>query len=104
MTGDQTLSELLDHVYAELALTDSVLQFWISITFAVIVAIHFVGRRLGRQMYLLMSGLYALVSLVSLARYIASSIQLLHYVDILRTQHEWTPRQSSNLHTQICGG
>ena len=90
MTGDETpMSELLDHVYAELAITDSVLQFWISITFAVIVAIHFVGGRLGRQMYLLMSGLYALVSLVSLARYIVSSIQLIHYIDILRAQHEW---------------
>jgi len=90
MIGDQNaMSGLLDHFYAALALIDSMLQFWVSITFAVIVAVHFVGNRLGRQMYLLMSGLYALVSVVSLARYIGASIQVTHYIEVLRAEGEW---------------
>jgi hypothetical protein len=83
------MSDVLDHFYAGLTLIDSMLQFWVSITFAVIVAVHFVGDRLGRQMYLLLTGLYALVSVVSLARYIGAAIQIAHYLKMLTAEREW---------------
>jgi hypothetical protein len=88
-TDDETMSDLIDHFYDAVALTDSALQFWISITFAVIVGVHFVGDRLSRQMYLLMAGLYGLVSVVFLSRYIGASIQLVHYLNSIRAQYDW---------------
>jgi len=82
-------SDLIDHLYAALALSDAVLQFWISITFALIVGVHFVGSRLSGAMYRLMAGLYALVSVITLARYLGVSFQLIHYVGVLRSHGEW---------------
>jgi hypothetical protein len=82
-------ASVIDLFYSAVALSDSILQFWISITFAVIVATHFVGKRIGSTMYLLMASLYGLVSIVSIARYLGASVQLIHYVDALREAGEW---------------
>ena len=80
---------LVDHFYSAVALSDSAMQFWISITFAVIVATHFVGKRIGRTMYVLMTSLYALVSLISIARYLGASARMILYTNALREGGEW---------------
>ena len=89
MTNDVSTQDLIERFYSAVALSDSILQFWISITFAVIVATHFVGNRVGRTMHFLMTGLYALVSVISIARYLGNSIQLISFTDALRAIDEW---------------
>ena len=84
------IADLIGRFYDSIALADSVLQFWTSITFGVIVAVHFVGHRMRRVMYLLMSGLYALVSIVSIARYLGASQQTIDYLKRIRVAgYDW---------------
>jgi hypothetical protein len=70
-------------LYAALALTDSILQIWITLTFAVIVATYVAGKRFDRQVCLLVSGLYALASLVLFARFGSAAFQAFYYKDLL---------------------
>ena len=45
-------------LYAVLALTDSIFQIWITLTFAVLVATYVAERHFDGGMYRLVSGLY----------------------------------------------
>jgi hypothetical protein len=85
MTAPEQMSmpQLYDVIYHALALGDSTLQIWTSFTFAVIVAVHLAGDRIGRSTYILGSSLYALLSSVLILRYIADAYQILHYQKLL---------------------
>lgn len=70
-------------LYDSLSLADSILQLWVTVTFAVIVATFIAGDRLGRIMYRLVSNLYAFYALVLFTRYGSSAFQIFHYRNIL---------------------
>ncbi len=78
-----SMPQLYDVIYHALALGDSTLQIWTSFTFAVIVAVHLAGDRIGRSTYRLGSSLYALLSLVLVLRYCGDAYQILHYQKLL---------------------
>ena len=73
-------------LYASLALTDSVLQIWITLTFAVIVATYFAGKHFERSVCLLVSGLYAFASLILALRFAGAAFQAFHYKNLLVTR------------------
>lgn len=70
-------------LYSALSLADSILQIWLSVTFAVIVATYLAGDRIGRFMYYLISSLYGLATLVLITRFISAAYQIFHYRDLL---------------------
>ena len=70
-------------LYAVLALTDSIFQIWITLTFAVLVATYVAERRIDRGMYRLVSGLYALASAVLVTRFGSAAFQAFYYKNLL---------------------
>ena len=70
-------------LYAALALTDSIFQIWITLTFAVLVATHVAERRFDRGMYLLVSALYAFASVILFTRFASAAFQAFHYKNLL---------------------
>jgi hypothetical protein len=73
-------------LYAALGLTDSILQIWITLTFAVIVSAYVAGKHFDRPLYLLVSGLYGLASIILLMRFAGAVIQAFHYKNLLVTR------------------
>lgn len=78
-----TIELLYEVLYEALLLSDSSLQIWISITFAVIVAGHIAGSRIRQFAYRLVAGLYGLYSFVLVVRYCSAAYQIIHYQDLL---------------------
>jgi hypothetical protein len=70
-------------LYSALELTDSILQIWVTLTFAVIVSTYVAGKRFDRPVYVLVSGLYALASLVFLTRFASAAFQAFYFKDLL---------------------
>jgi hypothetical protein len=60
-------------------LTDSILQIWLTLTFAVIVSTYVAGKRFDRLIYRLIFGLYALASAIQLVRFGAAAWQAFFY-------------------------
>ena len=73
-------------LYAALGLTDSILQIWITLTFAVIVSTYVAGKRFDHQVYRLLSGLYILASGVLFTRFVSAAYQAFYYKDLLVTR------------------
>ena len=90
-------------LYAALGLTDSILQIWITLTFAVIVSTYVAGKRFDRQVYLLVSGLYSLASVVLCMRFVAAAHQAFYYKDLLVTRG-FEPWPVPNLVSVAIGG
>jgi len=78
-----SMPQIYDVIYHALALGDSTLQIWTSFTFAVIVAVHLAGNRIGHSTFYLASSLYGLLSLVLVLRYVADAYQIIHYQRLL---------------------
>jgi hypothetical protein len=74
---------IYDVLYDSLALADSIVQIWITVTFAVIVATYFAGNRVGRVMHRLVSSLYGLYAVVLITRFGSSAFQIFYYRDLL---------------------
>lgn len=70
-------------LYAALGLTDSILQIWITLTFAVIVSTYVAGKRFDKQVYWLLSSLYAMASIILLIRFGSAAFQAFYYKDLL---------------------
>jgi len=83
MTQPMPQELIYSALYAALGLTDSILQIWITLTFAVIVSTYVAGKRFDRPVYLLVSGLYGLASLVLFTRFGGAVIQAFHYKNML---------------------
>lgn len=79
-------TELTCALYAALGLTDSILQNWITLLFAVIVSAYVAGKHFDRPLYLLISSLYGLASIILLTRFASAVIQAFHYKNLLVTQ------------------
>jgi hypothetical protein len=84
MPAEQMSQELIyNTLYAALGLTDSILQIWITLTFAVIVSTYVAGRRFDRQVYRLLSSLYILASGVLFTRFVSAAFQAFYYKNLL---------------------
>src|SRR5262245_30319099 len=70
---------IYEALYDSLSLADSILQIWMTMTFAVIVATYIAGERVGRVMFRLVSSLYGLYAVVLITRYGSSAFQIFHY-------------------------
>ena len=73
-------------LYSALDLTNSILQIWLTLTFAVIVSTYVASKRFDKPMYLLVSGLYALASAIQLLRFGSAAFQAFYYKDLLVTR------------------
>jgi len=73
-------------LYSVLAVADSILQIWLTVTFAVIVAAYITADRIDRFLYLLVTLLYGLATLVLTIRFISAAFQIFHYRDLLETK------------------
>jgi hypothetical protein len=74
---------ILQSLYSALSLADSILQIWLTVTFAVIVASYLAGDRIGKFLYFLISGLYGLAVLVLHTRFVSAAYQIFYYRDLL---------------------
>lgn len=74
---------IYSNLYHALELTDSILQIWITLTFAVIVSTYVAGQRFDRLVYKLISGLYSLASIVLFTRFGAAAYQAFFYKNLL---------------------
>lgn len=90
-------------LYSALALTDSILQIWVTLTFAVIVSTYVAGARFDRFVYRLVSGLYGLASIVLLTRFYSAAIQAFHFKNMLITRG-FEPWPVPNFVSVIIGG
>jgi hypothetical protein len=71
---------------------DSILQIWLTVTFAVLVAAHIAADRIGHYLYLLVTFLYGMAALVLTVRFISTAYQIYHYRDLLLARgHEPWP-------------
>ena len=70
-------------LYAALGLTDSILQIWITLTFAVIVSTYVAGGRFNQNVYWLVSGLYSLASIVLFTRFVSAAGQAFYFKNLL---------------------
>lgn len=70
-------------LYSALDLTNSILQIWLTLTFAVIVSTYVASKRFDKPMYLLVSSLYALASAIQLLRFCSAAFQAFYYKDLL---------------------
>ena len=103
MTQPMPQELIYSALYAALELTDSVLQIWITLTFAVIVSTYVAGTRFDRLVYRLVSGLYGLASIVLLTRFTSAAIQAFHYKNLL-VARGYEPWPVPNLVSLIIGG
>jgi hypothetical protein len=78
-----TQEVIYNALYAALGLTDSILQIWMTLTFAVIVSTYIAGKRFDRNVYWLLTGLYGLASIVLLTRFCSAAFQAFYYKDLL---------------------
>ena len=90
-------------LYAALALTDSIFQIWITLTFAVLVATYVAERRFSLGMYRLVSSLYGLASAILLVRFASAALQAFHYKNLLVTRG-FEPWPVPNVVSLIIGG
>ena len=70
-------------LYATLALTDSIFQIWITLTFAVLIATYVAERRFDPALYRLVSSLYAFASVILFVRFASAAYQAFHYKNLL---------------------
>ncbi len=90
-------------LYAALGLTDSILQIWITLTFAVIVSTYVAGQRFERQVFRLLCGLYLLASLVLLTRFLSAASQAFFFKNLL-IKRGFAPWPVPNFVSVIIGG
>jgi len=73
-------------LYSVLAVADSILQIWLTVTFAVLVAVYIAGDRISHYLYLLVTFLYGLATLVLSIRFVSAGFQIYYYRDLLVTK------------------
>jgi hypothetical protein len=73
-------------LYATLALTDSIFQIWITLTFAVLIATYVAEHRFDPGLYRLISALYAFASGILFVRFASAAYQAFYYKNLLRTR------------------
>lgn len=94
---------IYETLYSALSVADSILQIWLTVTFAIIVATYLAGSRIGEFMYILLSTLYGLASLVLVTRYVSSAFQIYRYRDLL-IENDFEPWPVPRLVGELIGG
>lgn len=94
---------IMQTLYSALSLADSILQIWLTVTFAVIVASYLAGSRISDFMYYLISSLYGLAAVVLITRFISAAYQIYFYRDLL-VANGFEAWPVPLLVTQIIGG
>lgn len=89
-------------LYTALALTDSFLQIWLTLTFAVIVSTYVASNRFDKPVYLLISSLYTFASAIQLVRFCSAAYQAFYYKDMLVT-NGFDPWPVSNAVSAVIG-
>jgi hypothetical protein len=81
MQGPPPISQdlIYNALFTAIELTDSILQIWLTLTFAVIVSTWVAGRRFDRPVCLLVSGLYAFASAIQLVRFCTAAYSAFFY-------------------------
>jgi len=74
---------IYQNLYAALGLTDSILQIWMTLTFAVVVSTYVAGDRFNRNLSWLVTGLYSLASIVQFTRFLGAAGQAFYYKELL---------------------
>lgn len=90
-------------LYAVLALTDSIFQIWITLTFAVLIAIYVAEKRFDPALYRLVSVLYAFASGILVVRFASAAYQAFYYKNLLRARG-FEPWPIPNAVSVIIGG
>lgn len=82
---DESLSqaEIYQILFSALSTVDSILQIWLTITFAVLVAAFLAGKRINHFMYVLIAALYGLASIVLITRFISAAALMFHFQSLL---------------------
>ena len=73
--------ESMESMSMNLDIALTMIQFWVSATFGVIVAFHFAGERLTRNLVILVSLLYAATTLTSFAAYVQSGSSMIFWAE-----------------------
>lgn len=95
---------IYENLYAVLAVADSILQIWLTVTFAVLVAAYVAGNRISRPLYLLISFLYGYAAVILSIRFVSAGQQIYFYRDLL-VSSGFTPWPAPrNLSVVIGGG
>ena len=76
-------TDVYDLQYTVVALMDSTFQFWLSASFAVIIATHFAAEKLSRLVRRLVSTLYLTATILFLTRVMHVGYQFFSYNDML---------------------
>lgn len=95
-----TESELLSAYFESMAATNSNFEFWITATFALVVAIHFVKGDISRGLKITLLALYFATSVVFNIRYNNAGVLTNSVVDLLRdmnTEVAINPLLSGNI-------
>ena len=94
---EKTIGDLYEALYAQLGAMDRIVEFWIGITFAVIVATFFAGNKLTRLMYALVTTMYGIVSAYLALRYLNASGKFTELQSQLISAGEWMPTGALNI-------
>jgi len=70
-----TESEIFEMMYESLSYADRNFEFWISASFAVILAFHFSGNSLSRLMHRLLTFLYLSATILFISRWLVAALQ-----------------------------
>jgi hypothetical protein len=69
-------AELYDIYFSALGTMDRIFEFWLTASFAVVVASHFISSSMSRGLALLMSSAYVLFSAAMAARFLIVSFKM----------------------------
>lgn len=94
---------IYDNLYSVLAVADSILQIWLTVTFAVLVAAYVASERISRHLYLLITFLYGFAALILTVRFISAGHQIYYYRDLLVTSG-FTPWPAPRTLSVMIGG
>lgn len=75
--------EILDTMAAIIAMLDVTLEFWLTATFAVVVAAHFAGDRFTRSMSATITFLYLAATFLMMLRSVSGMLDWSNYADRL---------------------
>ena len=83
-----SIAELYELMYASVDLMDRIFEFWLTASFAVVVASHYVSDRLTTRLATVLAALYGLISLQLVVRYFLAIRKMIETRDILVSRGE----------------
>lgn len=83
-----SIAELYELMYASVDLMDRIFEFWLTASFAVVVASHYVSDRLTTRLATVLAALYGLISLQLVVRYFLAIRKMIETRDLLVSRGE----------------